>query len=104
MSAPLDPGSRVHISSNAYARVFGDEVVVLHFGHGEYFGLDEVGAQVWALLEKGEPLGAIADAIVERYDVSRERALRDVVDLVTDMATHELVFAQGSEPVSLSKR
>jgi hypothetical protein len=88
----LDPDSCVQVSANAYARAFGDEVVVLHFGEGAYFGLDEVGAQVWALLERGEPLRAIAEAIAKRYEVSQETALRDVVNLVADLAKHELVL------------
>lgn len=85
------PDTTVHISPSVYARPFGDEIVLLDFGRGEYFGLDEVGAEIWRRLESGEPLGRIADAIVERYAVSRDDAFRDIVDLVRQMQGESLV-------------
>lgn len=91
MTESLDERSHVTISPSVYARAFGDEVVLLEFGKGEYFGLDTVGAVIWRRLESGDDLGAIADQIVAAYEVSREAALRDIVDLVTQLRSHELV-------------
>ena len=61
------------------------------FARGEYFGLDEVGGEVWRLLERGCSLGAIADALVGQFDVSADRALHDVVALVTALRDASLV-------------
>lgn len=91
MTEPLDERSRVTISSSVYARTFGDEVVLLEFGKGEYFGLDAVGAEVWRRLEVGDDIGAVADHIAAGYEVSRAEALRDIVDLVTQLRSHDLV-------------
>jgi hypothetical protein len=91
MTESLDERSHVTISASVYARAFGDEVVLLEFGKGEYFGLDSVGAEIWRRLEAGDHLGAVADHIATEFDVSREEALRDIVDLVTDLRLHELV-------------
>lgn len=91
MSAILDASTRVRVSSSVYTRAFANDVVLLHFGRGEYFALDEVGATVWRHLEKGEALGTIADALVASFEVSREDALRDVVALVAELARESLV-------------
>lgn len=91
MTESLDERSLVTISSSVYARAFGEEVVLLEFGKGEYFGLDAVGAEIWRRLEAGDSLGAVADHIVTAYEVSREDALRDIVDLVTELRNHDLV-------------
>jgi len=91
MTESLDERSRVTISPSVYARVFGEEVVLLEFGKGEYFGLDAIGAEVWRRLEAGDPLGSVADRIVAEYEVRREEALRDIVDLVTQLRSHDLV-------------
>lgn len=88
---PIVAESLVRIPSSVYARSFGDELVLLDFGRGEYFGLDEVGAVVWRLCEAGEPLHVIAAALVERYAVSYEAALDDIVELVTHMRDSHLV-------------
>ena len=84
-------GSRVKIAPSVYARTFGSEMVLLDFGRGEYFGLDELGTEIWRHLEAGEALAAIADAIVERHEVARDVALGDIVELVRSMIEHSLV-------------
>ena len=91
MTESLDERSRVTISPSVYARAFGDEVVLLDFGKGEYYGLDAVGADVWRRLEAGDDLGAAADHVVRHYDVDRVEALRDILYLVTELRNHELV-------------
>jgi hypothetical protein len=91
MSDLLDPRSRVTIGPSVYARAFGDEIVLLEFGKGEYFGLDAVGAEIWRRFEAGDDLGAVADHIAEHYEVSAEHALRDIVQLVAQLRHHELV-------------
>ena len=78
-----------------YARAFGSELVLLDFGCGEYYGLDEVGTEIWRALEAGQALGEVADVIVGRYEVPREEALSDILALVSQL--HEqglLVVAQ----------
>jgi hypothetical protein len=93
MTEPLDERSRVTISPSVYVRAFGEEVVLLEFGKGEYFGLDAIGADIWRRLEAGDDLGKTADHIVAQYEVGREEALRDIVDLVTQLQNHELLVA-----------
>jgi hypothetical protein len=92
MTEALDERSRVTISPSVYARAFGEEIVLLEFGKGEYFGLDEVGAVVWRRLEEGDDLGMAAEHVVRQYDVSREEALRDVVALVAELRNHDLLL------------
>jgi hypothetical protein len=89
----LDERSRVTISPSVYARAFGEEVVLLEFGKGEYFGLDAVGADIWRRLEAGDDLGTAADHIVAQYEVDREDALRDIVEFVTHLRDHELLVS-----------
>lgn len=88
---PIGETSRLAASPSVYARAFGEEVVLLDFGKGEYFGLDAVGAEIWRLLEGGAALGVIADHIASNFEVGREEALRDIVDLVVQLRSHELV-------------
>lgn len=87
----MSPEARVAISPGVYARAFGDELVLLDFSRGEYFGLDELGAEIWRLAEAGESMGAIADRIVERFEVGHDVAFRDIVDLVTQMRDQGLL-------------
>lgn len=92
MTTDLDEKTVLRVAPNVYARSFGTEVVLLDFGRGEYFGLDEIGAEVWRGIEGGNALGTIADGIAHRFTVSSEEALRDIVDLVKELREQRLVM------------
>jgi hypothetical protein len=81
----------VKVSSSVYVRAFGDEIVLLEFGKGEYFGLDPIGATIWRRIEAGDSLGGIADFVSAHYDVGRAQAIRDIEVLVGELMTHDLV-------------
>ena len=87
----LTPESRVRAASSVYARPFGEEIVLLDFGRGEYFALDAIGAEVWRGIEQGKPLGTIAKGLALGYEVGEEKAYEDVVVLVRDMRSRSLV-------------
>ena len=92
----LTPESCVEMSRSVYARAFGPELVLLDFGRGEYFGLDEVGATVWRGLESGQTLGHVADLVVLQYEVTRDTALRDLMALVSHQRAEGLLsIARG---------
>jgi hypothetical protein len=91
MTEPMNAETRVRISPSVYVRAFGDELVLLDFGRGEYFGLDAVGSVVWRALEQGESLGSAAERVARDFAVSREEALTDIVSLVGMMREAALV-------------
>lgn len=91
MTPPLDERTRVTVSTSVYVRSFGDEVVLLEFGNGEYFGLDAIGAEIWRRLEAGDDLGAVADHLAAHYEVSRAVAFNDVAELVGRLRSHALI-------------
>ena len=90
-AAPVGPTTKVRISPSVYARAFGAELVLLDFARGEYFGLDEIAADIWRGLEAQRDLGGIATTLVAGYDVVEEEALRDVIGLVCDLAGQGLI-------------
>ena len=87
----LTADTRIAPSPKVYARAFGDDLVLLDFAAGEYFGLDRVGALVWERLLAGDALGAIAEAVEREYDVTLEAALADIMRLVHQLEASALV-------------
>jgi hypothetical protein len=70
---------------------FGGELVLLNLRDGVYYGLDDVGARIWALLKRPVTLAVIRNAVVAEYDVDPELCNRDVRSLVGDLAAKGLV-------------
>jgi hypothetical protein len=81
------------VAQHVTAREFDAEWILLDLERGKYFGLDELGGQIWDHLRKGRSPGEIADLLRERYEVEGATLLRDVIALTDDLLDNELVVA-----------
>jgi hypothetical protein len=68
----------------------GGRPVLLDPQGGECFGLDEVGTRIWELLPAHPTPSALADRLLEEYDVPRE-TLADAARLLGELAGTKLV-------------
>lgn len=71
----------------------GDGVALLNLEAGVYFGINDVGARVWALMEKPVSFNAICSTIAEEFDVSYSVCRSDLSDLMISMMEHGLIEA-----------
>jgi len=86
-------------AANQIACDMGGEVVILDLTSGTYYGLDQLGVQVWSLIEQPASLGAIRDAIVADYDVDAATCQRDVLAFLQQMQAVGLVKVNDGSPV-----
>ena len=67
------------------------ETVILHLGSGVYFGLSDVGARIWELIERPTSVSAVRDVLLEEYDVDAAQCERDVLALLDELWSHTLI-------------
>lgn len=67
------------------------EAVIINLSNGMYYTMDEVGADVWQLIEQGASLSQMATALAGRHAVDEAQALADVTSLIEELRTEELV-------------
>jgi hypothetical protein len=67
------------------------EAAVLNLKTGVYYGLDEVGASVWRMLDGPRRVDELVDALLGEYEVDREECQRDVIALLGELAVRGLV-------------
>lgn len=67
------------------------EVVILHLDDGAYYGLDEVGARIWQLVQEPRTVGELVRGIVAEFDVENEECARDVRELLVELAHRGLI-------------
>jgi coenzyme PQQ synthesis protein D (PqqD) len=78
-------------SADIAASEFGDELVVLDLRDGVYYGLEDVGARVWRLVQRPVSVLELREALVAEYEVDQDRCERDVLTLVGELAAKGLV-------------
>ncbi len=69
----------------------GDEVVVLNLARGRYYGLNEVGGQVWRWLGTPRTRQELIDLLVAEFEVDPERAAGDLDRLLGDLRARDLL-------------
>lgn len=71
------------------------EVVLLNVVTGQYFGLDNVGSQVWILLQSagadGANLHTLCEQVTQAFDVDAATAERDLTALLTELHGQQLL-------------
>ena len=72
------------------------EVAILNLKAGVYYGLDDVGARIWTLLQEPKTVSEIRDVILQEYDVEAERCERDLLALLQRLADEGLVEVEDA--------
>lgn len=89
--APIDRASTVVVSPDQVSTSVGDEAVILGAQAGQYFGLSDVGARVWELVQTPHDVAAICAQICAEYDVAADTCERDVIALLEELREKGLV-------------
>lgn len=80
-------------SDKAMFASVGSDIVALHLENGFCFGMVNVGAAVWDLLEEPATLGQITERLVQEYDVEPETCRAEVAQFLDELQNEGLVEA-----------
>jgi len=67
------------------------EAAILHLESGIYFGLNEVGARVWQLVQQPRTVAEVRAAVLAEYEVTPEQWAGDLQTLLADLLAHKLI-------------
>ncbi len=82
---------RIQIPPDVMARRVGKEYFILNVKRECYFGLDEVGARMFALLTEGSSIDDVLRQLEIEYSADPERLRQDLEGLILELARHELI-------------
>jgi hypothetical protein len=91
MSLSIPRSATIVASSDLLSSEFGSELVLLNLKDGVYYGLDELGLEIWRLIQKPISLAAIVEEVVSGYDVEPARCEGDLRALLDDLAKRGLI-------------
>lgn len=68
-----------------------DELMMMDIENGHYYGLDDIGSEIWRRLEAPRTFGALVDSLAADFDAERAVISQDVRALLAAMAEHRVV-------------
>jgi len=67
------------------------EAVILDINSGVYYGLNQVGASIWNLIQDPKTVKEIRDALLAEYEVDSKACETDILILLEDLVTKGLI-------------
>lgn len=87
--------ARVEIGDEAIYQALHDEVVLLNLKSQQYFGLNDVGSEMWRLLIQYGDVETVAHKICEDYDADPEVVRKDLELLIERLMAASLLKPAG---------
>lgn len=82
----------VQRSNNLLTAAISGGTVMMDVMNGVYFGLDEIGMEVWNRLEQPKAVARLVKELQELYDGDEEVITRDVLELLENLSANRLLL------------
>ena len=87
----INEASIFTIPANVTVTTVDENIVLFSFETGDFYGIGEIGAKVFSMLEEYSNFGAILKQIQSEYDVSEETLRADLIALFGELQKNGLV-------------
>ncbi len=87
----LEPQMRVRRIDDVLETDINDETVMMDIDQGRYFGLNDTGTRIWALLAQPIVIRDLCAQLAVEFDVPREQCEQEVFDFLGSMLTRGLL-------------
>lgn len=67
------------------------EIVMMSIEKGRYYGLDDIGSDIWKRIEPPCSFAALVEALAAEYDADQATIKADVTAMLTQMAEQDVV-------------
>lgn len=95
----LEKDTIITVAEDLTAADLDGEAIILNIKTGHYFGLNELGARVFELIQRPVSMNVVMDALLEEYDVEREQLEHDVLIFLEDLRRHQLISVHNEMAV-----
>ncbi|MBA7565521.1 hypothetical protein ES708_07205 [subsurface metagenome] len=74
-----------------------NEVVIIDFDTGNYYGMNNLGSIIWQFIESGYTANEIVGAIINQYQSSREVVMKTVDKFLCELEQEGLITPERTE-------
>jgi hypothetical protein len=97
MEEKITVNSIVVVTKDQVSADLSGEAAILNLKSGIYYGLDAVGARIWKLIQEPRSVNEINDALVQEYDVDPDRCEKDLLALLEELLSKELIEVKNEK-------
>jgi hypothetical protein len=87
----IDDATRISRNPSILVAEVDAEIVMMGIQQGQYFGLDNIGSDIWKRIDPPCLFADLVDALTRDYNAERATIAADVSQLLRKMAAHNVV-------------
>ena len=91
MGQTLNLSATVVIAPDHLVARLGEESVVLGLGKAMYYGLDDVAARAWDLMQSPVAVSTVRDTILQEYEVDAETCETDLIAFLASLEAEGMI-------------
>jgi hypothetical protein len=91
MPGPIADVTMISRSPSVLTAEVEGEIVMMSIERGSYFGLDDIGSDIWKRIEQPCTFATLIDGLAAAYDADRAAIAADVRALLDRMAEQDVV-------------
>jgi hypothetical protein len=91
LSSAISDATEISRSPSVLTAEVDGEIVMMSIEQGRYFGLDDIGSDIWKRLEAPCSFAALIDRLAADYAADRATIAADVRALLEQMAAEDVV-------------
>jgi hypothetical protein len=76
---------------NFFDASVGDELVIYNDDKGSFLGLNEIGSEIFAILDGPTKIADLILKLSSRFDVDQAELEADVLEFITELKEYELI-------------
>ena len=94
----LEPQMQVHRIGDVLDVDMDGELVMMNIEQGRYFGLNQTGTRIWALLAQPVVISDLCDKLMAEFSVPQKQCEQEVISYLENLLTRGLlqVVTDGS--------
>jgi len=87
----------INLESNVFQNkeiptaLIDNELGLMNVDKGKYYSLDEIGIEIWNLIENSIKVSNIVDELLKEYDIEKKQCEEDVLELINELYKQELI-------------
>ena len=87
----ISSSAKITVPDGVLVQELQGESVLLNVNTENYYGLDEVGTRMWAVLKEAPSIANAIDTLLDEYEVERATLESDVSDLLAELLEKKLI-------------
>ena len=87
----IEPATVVRRAETAVSAPIGDETAMMSLEKSMYYGLDDIGSRIWALIEQPRSVGDLCDTLMAEFEVDRETCQQHVLEFLEELKDEGIV-------------